>query len=279
MDEVIPRGAPHFGELGWSNPLASLPEVVHASVNGANMVEAFLGLWEKNYQMLWGIKGSVEELALMGGQLIRDIRICQFAQMDQDDPWPSHLPYYLCNTSFNLITENRISNICKVTWEAICYTTRMELAQGLEWSMDLLGAQASGSQTINPGNTFAAFANPGPEFLTRESNFIHGSHPSGSIASSRSPEPSGDITSLRTNDTLGKSMPTAIRKIPLVPSDSLHAGTTALRVPKARQPPRKQKQQPSGVAHTIPATVVSQRSGIYISLLHNAAAHQRDINR
>lgn len=256
---MIPRGAPHFGELGWSNPLASLPEVVHVSVNGANMVEAFLGLWEKNYQMLWGINGSVEELALIGGQLIRDIRICQFAQVDQDDPWPSHLPYYLCNTSFNLITENRISNICKVTWEAICYTTRMELAQGLEWSMDLLGDQASGSQTNNTGSTFAAFANPGPELLRPKPNFTHPSDSAGPMPSVGFPDPSGDTPSPSTNGEPGHSIQSATKKIPLVPSASMPLAKTALRVPKARQPPRKQKQQ---LAHTTLATVVSKSSGI-----------------
>ncbi|KAK7688283.1 hypothetical protein QCA50_008653 [Cerrena zonata] len=257
-NEVIPRGAPHFGALGWDNPLSSLPEVIHVSGNAKTMVDAFLTLWEKNYQMLWNVTGSVEELALIGGQLIRDIRVSQFAQGDSEDPWPAHLPYYLCDSSFSVQTENRISDVCQKTWESMCFAAQMQLAQGFDWSMDLMGSQASGSQVDGSLTSFAAYAFPGSDLfgdgedstalrasgVLLTSNTTNSSHPEETSGATKE---SGHFIVTGSTIALPNTQP--------APAAEISTPPTALRVPKARQPPRKPRQKPSGIVNSAAATV------------------------
>ncbi|KAK7676715.1 hypothetical protein QCA50_020347 [Cerrena zonata] len=148
--EIIPRAFPVLGSIGWENPLPYLPASVHTAVNGSTMMESLLTLWETHCQMLWGVDGAVEELLLIAGQLIRDIRVAQFAQRDAEDPWPAHLPTFLSHTNFSMETEDRISSVCLAIWKTICYTAQMELFGQMQLTPDVLGQAdhgASGSNT------------------------------------------------------------------------------------------------------------------------------------
>ncbi|KAK7678296.1 hypothetical protein QCA50_018644 [Cerrena zonata] len=139
QDEIIPRACPVFGAIGWENPLPYLPESVHTGVNGSTMIESLLTLWENHAQTLWGVNGAVEELLLIVGQLIHDVRIGQFAQRDAEDPWPAHLPVFLSYSNFSMAMENRITTICGAIWNTICYTAQLELFGQMQLPPDMFG--------------------------------------------------------------------------------------------------------------------------------------------
>ncbi|KAK7681435.1 hypothetical protein QCA50_015527 [Cerrena zonata] len=181
-EAVIPQASLHVDQRipGWSLPIQYLPEHIHGSQEGNDLVEIFLSVWENNYATLWGMEGCLEEYALLTGQLIRDIRICQFAHGDAEDPWPSHLPLYLSNTEFNINTECRISRTCENIWQNICACTQAALLQNQSLITTMMAASgaptgqssAPGPSVAGPSAAQSSASGPSTLHLQEDQTFI-----------------------------------------------------------------------------------------------------------
>ncbi|KAK7677486.1 hypothetical protein QCA50_003722 [Cerrena zonata] len=246
-DETIPRAFPVLGPIGWENPFPYLPPSVHTAVNGSTMMESLLRLWETHNQTLWGVDGSVEELLLISGQLIRDIRTAQFAQRDAEEPWPAHLPYYLSHTNFSIETENRISSVCLTIWNTICYTAQMELFGAMHLGADLLGPSG---QTPSGSNARAILG------IDEIQPPLGGPVPNASMVAPTNAAPSAPVSAVRPifpPSSHPTSNPSAI--------SSVHTSNPALEIPdqvqkkgksiKPRQPPRKKSKKTDAGTSTI----------------------------